>query len=79
MRGPSQVFPSVNFLALLALLEKACPEREPKGGRGTADIVRPRFARQERVRPVAALSPADFFITFNSDRRHRHANRHARK
>ncbi len=23
-------------------------------------MVRPRFARQERVRPVAALSPADF-------------------
>ena len=44
---------------LLALFEKACPEREPKGP-SNAYIVRPRFARQVRVRPVPALSTTDF-------------------
>ena len=29
-------------------------------GRGTANIVRPGFTRQQRVRPVAALSTTDF-------------------
>jgi len=44
-----------------------------RSGRGTADIVRPRFVLQESAPPFARFIDHRFFITYNCDRHHRHS------